>query len=279
MMPWCPATAKEQWPQDRLRRVVGSREAYDNWAEAAAQMRPHKADPTWVKQATYLVQAWMNANNLSQADAEKEIRREARAAGTRRRSARRIRACLRRGKERSRSTDAELTETKPEPGVEQAKITGKPAWCDAAKLSDSDRWDAASHRAHRQRPSTASRGRSRAPLHICQRRPTPTWKQGRRQPHPPEVDELDRTSASATPRSLSVRACRWPSAKPSAMRCARRSRSRPRGWPRRTKDLPEAKRTCSAASTTAQLLWIERHKTGTNPGRRVLPANVQAKPG
>src|SRR4051812_2184744 len=74
-MPWCEAKyTRDSWDTGRIRRQIGQGNL-SSLADAAAHLCEHRDDPTWQKQATYLVQAWMNRLDMVQADAEKDIAR------------------------------------------------------------------------------------------------------------------------------------------------------------------------------------------------------------
>jgi hypothetical protein len=250
-MPWCPAKAKEQWPQDRLHRAVGSREAYDNWAEAAAQMCPHKADPTWVKQATYLVQAWMNARDLSQDAAEKEI---AEKLGSKYTPTKRApHPVSPEDEKRFAFAESELTVTKPDPGVDEAKVTGKPAWCDAAKLTE--RWDTG--RIERSvNEQYGIKGTIEGALHVCQRT-DPTWikEAGYILQKWMNYTHLSQAEAEKSLRAR-IQTDKWEAERDAL--CKALEPDPEAAGP--DKDFPTAKRSLFGCGD-AQVMWIERHKT------------------
>ena len=168
--PWCNGPfVGEKWERGRLRRAIGSRQNYELWADAAERLCDGANDPTWQKQAGYLVQEWMNARNLSQGDAEREIGEKIAKLKVERANE---------GKEptdeeRFKFSEHELTVYKPEDGAEVAKIGDKPAWCDKAVITD--KWN--SGRIGRTVGAKYGiTGTIEGALHICQRPTDPTWK-------------------------------------------------------------------------------------------------------
>lgn len=74
-MPWCASKyTAGSWPVTKFKAKMREYHDFTAWADAAEHLCEHREDPSWVKQATYLVQTWMNAKEINQADAEKEIR-------------------------------------------------------------------------------------------------------------------------------------------------------------------------------------------------------------
>jgi hypothetical protein len=172
-MPWCPAGAYhlEAWDKQRLRRQVYGYDNYDSWADAAEHFCEHKTDPSWRKQMTSIVQLWINAATVSQADAEVQIAKKI------------DKLHVDKDNEGKPPSDelrfafapSDLKEVKPEDGVAEAKLVGKPAWCDQARIATADAWDAG--RIHRTVDTGAGiQGTVEGALHICQRPGDATWK-------------------------------------------------------------------------------------------------------
>jgi hypothetical protein len=169
-MPWCPPGkyTLDSWDKQRLRRTVSGMEDYENWAEAALHFCEHKEDPTWHKQATGIVQLWMNSSSKTQEEAEASIIKKIEKMRIEKENE---------GKPvsdetRLAFTTSMLVEIPPDDGVDRAKITDKPAWCDqAGKFSGNDIWDAG--HIHR---TFASGGTLDAALHVCERPTDATWK-------------------------------------------------------------------------------------------------------
>jgi hypothetical protein len=172
-MPWCPAKyTLDSWPVEQFKAKMREHEDFEGWADAAEHLCEHREDPTWVKQATYLVQLWMNANALKQADAEKEIgaqiaslKEERSPAG----QAKKLEAQF-------EFMDYELGEIKPDPGVDTAKVGDKVPWCGAvAAFPPSDRWGA--RRIARTIDSKYGiEGTVEGGSHLCERATDTTWR-------------------------------------------------------------------------------------------------------
>jgi hypothetical protein len=170
-MPWCVGRySGDSWATDRFQRVILSYHDFDNWADAAEHLCEHKEDPTWQRQAMFLVQVWMNANENSQPEAEKQIAEKIAALKVERSPAGQAKAAE---KEQAFS-EGELDEEKPAAGVDQARIGAKPAWCDAAGKTEG--WK--SGRIHRTFASgNGIQGVIEAMRQICERPTDTTWKQ------------------------------------------------------------------------------------------------------
>ncbi|MDB4953250.1 MAG: hypothetical protein JWO36_819 [Myxococcales bacterium] len=174
-MPWCTAKfTADPWTVDQLVKAIHSFEHdFAVWADAAERLCEHKEDPTWVRAATNLVQRWMNTAENSQAEAEKQISEKIASN-----KADRSPAGLASAEEAKFAFNpASLTEVAPELGVDQAKITDKPAWCDqAGKFAIADRWNDG-RISRTAEGGNGIQGRIEAALHICQRPTDKTWKQ------------------------------------------------------------------------------------------------------
>lgn len=176
-IPWCPPGrfTLDVWDKGRLRRGVSSRPYLDGgvYTDAIEHICQWADDPTWQRQATYMLQSLMNSEGVTQEEAV-ELMKKAAAANKKRRD--------NEGKEptdeeRFEFSEHALTPVKTEPGVDTAKLAGAPAWCDkAGTFKPADRWD----------PNRISRsgdaqygiqGVVEAAYHICQRPNDPTWKQ------------------------------------------------------------------------------------------------------
>jgi hypothetical protein len=172
-LPWCTGgkLPAEHWESGRIHRAIDSHEAYEMWADAAERLCEHKEDPTWVRQATALVQVWMNGRENSQAEAEKEIADKIASLKVDRSPA---------GQEREQQKQFEFSADelggmKPNDGVDAAKVTGTPAWCDVVKLDKSDYWD--HHRISRTVDNRDGiNGTIEGAAHLCQRGTDETWK-------------------------------------------------------------------------------------------------------
>jgi hypothetical protein len=166
---WCPAKyTGDVWNKGRLLRGVGSNIG-PIWIEAAAHICQWANDPTWQKQAGYLVQALMNQDNISQAEAESQIKEMIAKARSEQEDAGREPT----DEERFAFTSGNLTPFTAERGIDTAKLTGAPPWCDRAQISE--RWD----------PGRISRSVTKqygisglidGALHICQRPNDATWR-------------------------------------------------------------------------------------------------------
>jgi hypothetical protein len=168
-MSWCdgPLPA-DKWDVERMRRaVVASSEAYDEWADVAERMCEWKNDPLWIKQAGYVIQGWMNARNVTQEDAEAQLKKKI------------AKLKIERANEGKPPTDEQkfafadhqMKPITPVAGADTAKVTGKPAWCDKAVIDE--KWDAG----RISRTYTAQYGIDGlidGAIHICQRT-DPTW--------------------------------------------------------------------------------------------------------
>ncbi|MDB4953249.1 MAG: hypothetical protein JWO36_818 [Myxococcales bacterium] len=173
-MPWCPPGkyTGDSWDIQRLRRTISGYEDYDNWAEAAVHFCEHKEDPSWHKQATGLVQLWMNSSSKTQEEAEAAIIKKIEKLRIEKENEGKPKT----DEQKLAFTAHELVELKPNDGVDQAKITDKPAWCDAAgKFEGNDIWEAGHiHRTFESKYGIE--GVVQAALHICQRPTDATWK-------------------------------------------------------------------------------------------------------
>jgi hypothetical protein len=172
-MPWCPAKyTGDSWETPKFKAAIRLYHDTAAWADAAEHLCEHKEDPTWVRQATYLVQAWMNIENDSQADVEKQIAEKIASLKEERSP-----AGLAKAEERKFAFgEAEMDEVKPAEGVDLAKVTDKVAWCDVVeKFAIADRWT--SSRIHRSIDSTNGiDGKIEGAAHLCQRPTDTTWK-------------------------------------------------------------------------------------------------------
>ena len=173
-MPWCPAKFEgTPWPIADFKENIRKHNDFEAWADAAEHLCEQREDLTWIKQATYLVQKWMNANNLTQAAAEKEIADQIVALKEKRSPAGQARL----EEEKFAFAPDELEPIAPEAGVEKAKIGDKPAWCDAVgPFAPADRLG------HREIGRTVGgrygiEGTVKGAFHICQRPTDTTWKQ------------------------------------------------------------------------------------------------------
>jgi hypothetical protein len=172
-MPWCQGKLTvEQWPLEKFPGAIHSYHDFAAWADAAERLCEHKEDPTWVRQATSLVQAWMNANENSQPEAEKEIRDKIASLKQERSPAGQASA----EEQKFAFSEGELDVIKPRDGVDEAKITGRPSWCDVAgRFEGNDNWNAG--RIHRTVDQQYGiQGTIEGALHICQRPTDTTWK-------------------------------------------------------------------------------------------------------
>jgi hypothetical protein len=172
-MPWCAGKyALDSWPTPKFKEAIRSHNDFPAWADAAEHLCEHKEDPTWVRQATYLVQAWMNANDISQAEAEKAIKEKIASLKEERSPAGQAKA----EEKKFEFGEGELDVVKPDDGVDVAKITDKPSWCDVVgKFAPDDRWK--SSQIHRTVDSRYGiQGTIDGAFHICQRPTDTTWK-------------------------------------------------------------------------------------------------------
>jgi|GEM_PF-2232599 len=170
-MPWCTGAklTGEKWSNDKFRPAIHSYQDFPAWADAAEQLCEHKEDPTWVEQATHLVQGWMNAKENSQADAEKQIGEKIAALKFERSPAGQASA----EENKRRFSEHELDVEKPQPGVDTAKFSDKPSWCDVAGKIES--WEPG--RIHRTFSNKYGiQGTIDAARQICLHPTDATWK-------------------------------------------------------------------------------------------------------
>ena len=172
-MPWCPSKyTAESWPVTKFKAKMREYHDFTAWADAAEHLCEHREDPSWVKQATYLVQTWMNAKEINQADAEKEIRAAIAQVAQERSPAGQASA----EEQRFAFSGQALEELKPVDDVAKAVINGKPAWCDqVGKFEVADRWDTNRIVRSVDHPNGLD-GTIAGAFHICQRPTDPTWK-------------------------------------------------------------------------------------------------------
>ncbi len=169
-MAWCSTRfTADPWPVDKFGAAVSGYDATE-WTDAAERLCEHKEDPTWRKQATYLVQKWMNVNAVSQIEAEKQIADSIASLKLERSPAGQARAL----EQQFAFTENNLDVTKPVPGVDLAKITGKPSWCDAVGTLD-DTWNASQIHS-RVGSGNGIDGTIEGALHVCERPTDTTWK-------------------------------------------------------------------------------------------------------
>jgi hypothetical protein len=174
-IPWCPPGKwkGEVWNKGRLSRSVhGRAEAMvgTTWMNGLEQICQWADDPSWQKQATFVVQAVMNAEKCSQDEAVEKIKKWTAAN----KKARENEGKEPTDEERFAFHESNFNEEKPDPGVATAKIGAQIPWCDAAgKITD--RWD----------PGRISRtvgakygisGTIEGALHLCQRPKDTSWK-------------------------------------------------------------------------------------------------------
>ena len=168
-MAWCSGKyAGETWPEDRIRRTFGSRNV-ESWADGAVHLCQQPNDPVWLLQAQQVLQLWMNERNMSQADAEADIVATIAQIADARANAGKPQS----DEQRMAFSDNDFSPMTADPGVATAKITGAPAWCDKAKITE--KWE----------PGRIGRtvgdkygidGTVNGALHICQRPNDTTWK-------------------------------------------------------------------------------------------------------
>lgn len=174
-IPWCPPGAwkgAEVWDKGRLGRSISCRDSYDpgtTCGNGIEQICQWADDPTWQRQATYIVQNVMNYKKVSQDEAVGLIKKYVAANQAER---------AKEGKEPTDEERFEFSEThlakeEPDPGVETAKIGAVIPWCDGIKITD--RWD----------PGRISRtiraqygisGTIEGALHLCQRPKDASWR-------------------------------------------------------------------------------------------------------
>jgi hypothetical protein len=161
--PWCTGTfdGATDWDEGRLSRSVKTnsfgRGLNSNWPETANQLCQFPDEPTWQKQALGLLQCVMNENNLTQAKAEAFI----------------VKGIEKYKKDKANEGQPESDEDRfafaerqlvlpaPAAGVDTAKLTDKPAWCDVVPAFEPDeRWTTG--RIGRTFESTDSRGLTEA---------------------------------------------------------------------------------------------------------------------
>jgi hypothetical protein len=172
-MPWCQGKFTDEMPtNDGVKRAIlnDPTQPY-RLAEAAALLCAHKEDPTWIKQATYVVQAWMNINEQTQAEAEAAI--IARVAKDK--SDKENASKPETDEHRHAFSEQDLVEVKPNDGIAQAKITDKPAWCDKAGKID-EQWTTNRIAAVTTDKYIGVDGKVQGALHVCQRPTDATWK-------------------------------------------------------------------------------------------------------
>jgi hypothetical protein len=170
--PWCSNVYEgEIWDQGRIHRAVGSTTSPEFLTEAAEHVCQEADDPTWQKQANWVVQAWMNLKRCSQEEAESQIIKSlVRLKGERRREQNNEQPS---DEERFAFGESDMSPISPEENVATATIGAKPAWCDKAKITD--RWEPG----RIGRTARSQYGTDRivdAALHICQRPTDATWK-------------------------------------------------------------------------------------------------------
>lgn len=174
-IPWCPAGAwkgPEVWDKGRLGRSINGRGYYSPGSgeiNGVEQLCQWADDPTWQRQATYIVQLVMNSEKVSQDEAVERIKKYIAANQAAK------------AKEGREPTDEErfefhashMTEEKPASGVEAAKIGAVIPWCDGIKITD--RWE----------PGRIGRtinskygisGTIEGALHLCQRPKDASWR-------------------------------------------------------------------------------------------------------
>jgi len=171
-MPWCGGPVpSDEWATGRIKRAIFSRDDYELWSAAAEHMCGHKTEPTWIKQATYLVQTWMNARQGTQAEAEKEIKDKIASVKFEHSPAGQQRAA---DKQFEFSSD-DVAPTKADELVDTVKPIDKLSWCDATTIDKSDLWDHSRIKRTVDQPYGID-GTIEGAAHLCQRASDPTWK-------------------------------------------------------------------------------------------------------
>lgn len=177
-IPWCapgPWKGAEVWDKGRLRRAVNASNgraewsAGTTWANGIEQICQWADDPTWQRQATYVVQMVMNSTKLSQEEAVEQIKKwNAKNAEARAKEGREPT-----DEERFEFHETHMTKVEADPGVDTAKIGATIPWCDGIKITD--RWE----------PGRIGRtintqygidGVIEGGMHLCQRPKDASWR-------------------------------------------------------------------------------------------------------
>lgn len=183
---WCaPGPWKgEVWDYHRLRRATqsairaiegatkGTRMGSGPTLEALEHLCQWPDDRGWQKQVTYLYQAVMNSQGVTQDEAVEIVKTWIRQG----QEARERESRPPTDEERFAFSEHQLTPIKPEYAIDTAKITGAIPWCDKAAGVDKDRWDTGRISRTIDAPYGIS-GTIEGAYHLCQRPNDTTWKQ------------------------------------------------------------------------------------------------------
>lgn len=171
-IPWCTGKyTLDVWDKGRLKRAVAS--GYSSmggtWMDGVEHLCQWADDPTWQKQAMYVVQQVMNANNISQDDAVEKVKEFLAKYKAERENEGKPKS----DEDRFAFSEHSIKVVEAEPGIARASIGAQPAWCDKAKTGE--RWDPG--RIGRTFDSRYGiQSTVEAALHICQRPTDKTWK-------------------------------------------------------------------------------------------------------
>ena len=171
-IPWCEGKfSGEAWDPHRILRQINGQADFEpdtNWELGLEHMCQFADDPFWQRQATYIVQAAMNADpDKDQDGVVARLKRLIAASQKARANAGREPT----DEERFAFADMHLQPVAAERGVDTAKITGAVPWCDGVKVSE--KWDSG----RIARTASGRDGIVEGALHLCQRPNDPTWKQ------------------------------------------------------------------------------------------------------
>jgi len=159
---WCPKVfAGEPWSPERTRRAIASGND-DTRVDGAIHLCQWADDPTWQQQATYVIQSYMNDRKASQAEAERYIGiliSRAPSEPT--------------DQDRLGFGQHDLTPISASRGVDTARVTGAPAWCDKASIDQP--W-LPSRIARSVKEQWGINVTVDAALHICQRPNDASWR-------------------------------------------------------------------------------------------------------
>lgn len=171
-IPWCsgPFTG-EVWEPRRILRAIDAEDIDfipdTNWERGVEHLCQFADDPSWQRQATYVVQTAMNSDNKSQDQVVERIKRLIVASQKERAAANHEPT----DEERLAFDSMHLTAVPAKRGVDTVKLVGPVPWCDG--LTVDERWDAG----RIARNASSKDGIAESALHLCQRPKDATWQQ------------------------------------------------------------------------------------------------------
>jgi hypothetical protein len=181
-IPWCKGTfAGPVWEWKRVKRGLhsaitgierGTAKLDDPYLASIEHACQWPDDPSWQRQATYLVQAVMNAQKVAQDEAVVLVRTWIAEGQARRDKASRPQT----DEDRFAFHESSLAPVAPTYGVATAKIAGAIPWCDKVTVPVKDRWEPG----RIDRTLTKGQGIDgliEGAYHLCQRPTDATWRQ------------------------------------------------------------------------------------------------------